>query len=558
MKVLRLKKSVLFLIFLVACVAYSEQLAFPTAEGGGKFTDGGRGGKVMEVTNLNDDGPGSFREAVAGHEKKTVVFRVSGTIILERGLDVGGYTTIAGQTAPGDGITLRKYPIFVIGEQVIMRYIRVRLGDEAKKKVDAITAREFRALPDGYQYFGSLDPAKAKNELEKDGMGWHDVKGPVKEECTNLIFDHVTTSWSLDESFSVYHCPDVTIQWCLLSESLNQNKHAFGAIWGGRDNNYHHNLIVSHASRNVRFCGGTENCDYRNNVCFNWGYRSIYGGENCQNNGATGKCFDRWKFSSVNVVGNFYKKGPASTDGKMAGVDGGSWYFADNAGVTGHSGGKQLSSPVEVKYPIKEQSAEDAYKDVLAHAGCSITRDPVDLRIVQEVETGKTTYGNGIINSQKDVGGWPELKSLPAPADGDHDGMPDSWEKTMNLNPDDPEDRNKIGGGGYTNLELYLNSLVVHDSVIIAPILAKMASNTGIKISQANQQKINLSFPQKSKITVEFFDIKGKRCAVLVDKTMEDGKYTVDYSGLNLSTGSYVCKFSTGNTTFSKKMFLIQ
>jgi hypothetical protein len=183
LKVTKLKQSVLCTIIITISIVYSQQLAFPTAEGGGKYTVGGRGGEVREVTNLKDRGPGSFREAVKGDEKKTVVFRVSGTITLESGCDVGSYTTIAGQTAPGDGICFKKYPLFLVGEQIILRYIRVRLGDGNNAAVDAITGREYKPLESGgqgYQFYNM--------------NGWNDAIGTTKVEHTNLILDHVSTS----------------------------------------------------------------------------------------------------------------------------------------------------------------------------------------------------------------------------------------------------------------------------------------------------------------------------------------------------------------------------
>jgi hypothetical protein len=342
----------------------------------------------------------------------------------------------------------------------------------------------------------------------------------------------------------------------MVTESLNKANHGFGAIWGGKNNSYHHNLIAHHVSRNVRFCGGTENCDYRNNVVYNWGRQAIYGGEDKQNYS------DRWKFSSINLVGNTYKRGPNGGVNRMARCDGGSWYIKDNAGVTGVTGGKRLSKPVEVT-PIKTQSAADAYKSVLEHVGCSLVRDAVDKRIVKEVETGTATYGKGIITSPSQVGGYPELKSTEPPADRDHDGMPDSWEKSMGLNPNDPEDRNKIGGGGYTHLELYLNSIPKYDRELIADhlktmVIKKMQASYGLKLTLTNHHRIDFSLPKKTSVKLELFNITGRRIAILVNGMKEAGTYSVDYSGLKLSTGSYVCKLSSDFTVCTENMFLLQ
>ena len=257
--------------------ANEPQLAFPTAEGYGKYTRGGRGGAVYEVTNLNDHGPGSLREAIEAEGPRTVVFRVSGTIDLERPLTIRHpYITIAGQTAPGDGICLKRHPLNIGADEVIIRYIRVRLGDETGHDTDAISGRGHK----------------------------------------NIILDHVSASWSIDETLSIYMCENVTIQWCMITESLfgsNHIKgtHGFGGIWGNNYSTYHHNLIAHHSSRNPRFASGGGFNDYRNNVLYNWGYNSCYGGEKLVKNQPDGS-FD------INMVGNYYKPGPATQGGKVS------------------------------------------------------------------------------------------------------------------------------------------------------------------------------------------------------------------------------------------------
>lgn len=442
----------------------NKTLAFPTAEGYGKYTVGGRGGKVYEVTNLNDSGEGSLRAAVEAEGPRTVVFRVSGTIDLKRALSIKNpYITIAGQTAPGDGICIKRYPLNIGADEVIIRYIRVRLGNETGNDTDAISCRYRK----------------------------------------NIILDHVSASWSIDETMSVYHCENVTIQWCMITESLfNSNhvkgSHGFGGIWGSNNSSYHHNLIAHHSSRNVRWASGGGNNDYRNNVLYNWGYNSSYGGEKQQ--------VGNPKFSSfkINFVSNYYKPGPATLAGEVSyrivnpsyrgENDYGMWYVANNVvegnekvsadnwnGGVQPKGGEKMLKKFRLDTPwnsmkINEQSPEEAYKTVLANAGCTLPkRDVIDNRIVDEVRNGYATYEGafykklkkvkdvskktGIIDSQEDVGGWPLLKSAPAPTDSDHDGMPDEWEKKNGLNPNDPADGNTVNEDGYTNLEKYLNSL---------------------------------------------------------------------------------------------------
>jgi pectate lyase len=437
--------------------------AFPGAEGYGAMTRGGRGGRVIAVTNLNDSGPGSLREAIDAEGPRIVVFRVSGTIILESRLRISNpYITIAGQTAPGDGITVRKNQISISADEVITRYIRVRLGDESEGDADAISGRYHK----------------------------------------NIILDHVSASWSVDETVSIYHCENLTVQWCLIAESMHQShhvkgSHGFGGIWGSNHSTYHHNLLAHHGSRNPRFASGSGYTDYRNNVIYNWGYNSAYGGEKEQQGN------DQFNFTAVNMVANYYKPGPATSPGenrhrivspssREEGKDYGKWYVARNVvegypevsadnwngGVQPQHGDTYLAAlkaeePWDAM-PINEQTAGEAFRSVLEQAGASLARDAVDVRIIEETRGGYATYEGatyeqkrrvanpddkcGIIDSQEDVGGWPELGSLPAPADADGDGMSDEWEGQHGFDPNDASDGpTDKDADGYTNVEEYLN-----------------------------------------------------------------------------------------------------
>ena len=416
--------------------------AFPGVEGFGKYTLGGREGKVIEVTNLADHGPGSFRAAVMATGPRTVVFRVSGTIALESELKIRSpYLTIAGQTAPGDGICLKNYQVNFDAQHVIMRYLRFRPGDEKGKEQDG---------------FG--------------GGGDH------------IVIDHCSASWGVDETFSINKASNLTVQWCMITESLyhslhKKGNHGYGGLWGGPGGSWHHNILAHHTSRNPRASGNADSglMDYRNNVIYNWGFNSAYGGE-------------LWPRNWIN---NYYKSGPA-TDAKVrsriflqkdprgkmfaAGnyVHGFPAISADNwkGGIDFSPDGEATEATLRVHTPfvvapVTTQSAEIAYELTLAGAGCSLRRDAVDARIIEEIRTGTAKFGasykgggKGIIDSQQDVGGWPELHSLPAPADSDHDGIPDEWERAHGLKPDDPADGALAAkAGGYTNLEIYLNSL---------------------------------------------------------------------------------------------------
>ena len=439
----------------------AQTLAFPGAEGYGKYTTGGRGGKVYVVTNLNDSGSGSLREAVEAEGARIVVFAVDGTIELKSPLRINNDNiTIAGQSAPGDGICLKDYPLSINASNVIVRYIRVRVGDRYKQDSDGV------------------------------GGGRYGQK--------NVILDHLSVSWSIDECLSIYKTENLTVQWCLVAHSLNKSKHTkgshgFGGIWGGYKASFHHNLLANHASRNPRFSSvdGTKWVDVRNNVIYNWGYKSSYGGGH---------------HAEINVVNNYYKPGPASEHTRLLDVaeDATGRYFIsgnmmvgnqevteDNRkGVMDKPGKKYKPSPrnarsiqgispdaiptegeetatclVDSPFPyekITENSPQVAYKKVLSDVGCSFSRDVYDKELIKHVKKG-TAFGSetGIINSPEDVGGWPLLKKGKTPKDTDNDGMPDYWEKKNGLNANDSSDSSIYSlNDSYTNIEMYLNGLI--------------------------------------------------------------------------------------------------
>ena len=477
-----MKKTLMTLVAVVAALAVKAQtLAFPTAEGFGKYASGGRGGKVVEVTNLNDSGEGSLRWALteAGKENATIVFRVSGIIEIgpnpqrknERSIRAKlKNVTIAGQTAPGEGILIKGGKLNLGGsENVIIRNIRSRLGTLG-------------------------DPAKSKKEnfIEGGAIGI--------ENARNIIIDHCCFGWSGEENVTMYDNHYTTLQWCIIHEGLHDAGHkkgvrGYGAQWGGSPATFHHNLLAHNDSRSARINGasnphGDKNVflEYINNVNFNWGRRnSCYGGENEAGEGSTHEC---------NFVGNYYKPGPAhpqdnvfielsqARKGKKL-TSPSIWYMKDNVmeGVktkdnwqlvsnqTGFSieqqkSSKRLQPADDNAYLVKAESAKKAYKRVLEKAG-TIHRDAVERRIIEDVRCGQPKYQGltankkGIIDSPADADGWPQYADAQPIVDNDHDGMADEWERANSLNPNDPEDRNKvISKAGYTALEVYLNSLM--------------------------------------------------------------------------------------------------
>jgi hypothetical protein len=412
--------TLLFTVLSIGDIA-AQQPAFPGAGGYGKYTSGGRGGTVYEVTNLQDSGPGSLRDAVS-QPGRTVVFRVSGDIELLSQLVIMGNMTVAGQTAPGDGICVRDYPTKIGGDNVIVRYIRFRLGDRYKLSSDALDIND-------------------RNQI---------------------ILDHCTMSWGVDECFSAYGNNNVSIQYCIIGEGLNMNGHSMGGLWGGYTT-YHHNLIHTSNTRHPKYAYTYDEdiTDSRNNVIYNWGYNSAY-------TSPTGR---------VNLANNYYKSGPA-TDGAIrdrivqgeptkrmyiAGnyVAGFPAVTADNwLGVDPLNGGVPIryDVPFTVPVPLPEQSALEAYAEIIQHAGASFpTRDDADNRAIKNL-IDSTGF---ILNRQSDAGGFPKLTGIPAPVDSDHDGMPDDYEKDAGLDPNDNTDRNgDKNGNGYTNLEDYINGMI--------------------------------------------------------------------------------------------------
>lgn len=444
------------LLFFTGCLLFScclaQPLAFPGAEGFGKFTTGGRGGKVFIVNNLNDAGEGSFRRAAEANMPRIIVFAVSGTIHLQSKLSIKGNVTVAGQTAPGDGICLADHSVVLGGDNMIIRYLRFRLGDKNQK--------------------GGM----------VDGNGGDDAFGGGYRK--NIIIDHCSMSWSTDEVCSVYNGDSTTLQWNIIAEPLNYSyhfetgdkdyeRHGYGGIWGGKHLSAHHNLFAHCVSRNPRF-QGTRNApeefvDYRNNVIYNWGNNNVYGGEG----------------GNYNIVNNYYRFGPSTAPAVRKRIVNpsapyGNYYVAGNfvedapeinadnwRGV--HAKGKpgKMNKPFEtVKIP--EQSAQQAFQAVLKNVGATLPkRDTLDARIIRDVENrtgriidvqGGYPHGTDYATTQH---AWPALLSKPAPADKDHDGMPDDWEIKHQLNPSNASDASSFTlDKHYTNIEVYINSLV--------------------------------------------------------------------------------------------------
>ena len=465
----------------------AEVPAFPGAEGAGKFTFGGRGGKVFVVTNLDDSGPGTLREAVESAGPRIVVFNVAGIIHLKMPLFVKApYLTIAGQTAPGDGVCVAGESTLIDTHDVVIRYMRFRRGNTSVFDRD-------------------------------DALGGNPIG--------NIIVDHCSCSWGGDENLSMYRhivetngenakfpTLNITLQWNISSEALNTYNHAFGATWGGRNSSFHHNLFANNTARNPSI-GMTYDFNFVNNVLFNWRHRTVDGGD---------------KDSAYNIINNYYKPGPAVNPGPIAYrvfqpsattkkpdlisyfgkayvtgnvVEGNTDVTKDNwnGGVQFANGGskddpdtsataatKALIEKVRVDkaFPmatVTVTSAQDAYNLVLENAGATLPhRDPVDLRIIKAVKTGKVwsqgekitptpmkglakndvgIAGDGIITDPSQVGGYPDYKGEPS-KDFGADGIPLWWKNKFKLDANNAAIAQKdLQGDGYTVIEKFLNGL---------------------------------------------------------------------------------------------------
>ena len=441
-----------------------RSLAFPGAEGFGKFTTGGRGGKVYQVNNLEDDGEGSLRQALSRSGNKIIVFNVSGTILLKSPMNIKANTTIAGQTAPGDGICIADQPVKIDGDNVIIRYMRFRMGDR-------------------YQNTGKVH-----------GAGSDDALSANRKK--NIIIDHCSISWSTDEVLSVYAGDSTTVQWSIISEPLNYSyhfergdddfqHHGYGGIMGGRHISIHHNLYAHCQSRTPRFDGirnleaDVELADFTNNVIYNWGGNNVYGGEG----------------GNYNIINNYYKSGPDTKKSvlyrvanpfKRADEIPFGKYFIDGNFVNGStevtndnwkgvamdkgSDADAAMAKMEKQHPViptRLQKSIDAYNAVLQYAGSSFKRDTLDERIINDVKNGtgriidvQGGFPHGIAYEQTKHA-WPTLQSTSPAADTDKDGMPDEWERKNDLNPGDASDAaNYDLNKYYTNIEVYINSLI--------------------------------------------------------------------------------------------------
>lgn len=554
-----LKKSMTAMVLLMVSVSFLLQAqtpAFPDALGGGKYTTGGRGGNVYYVTNLNDSGQGSLRDAISA-PNRMVLFKVSGVINLKSKLTFrSNNITVAGQTAPGAGICVTGYTVNISASNIIIRYMRFRLGDVNKVEDDALNC----------------------------------FKGAYK----NILIDHCSMSWSVDETMSFYDVKNVTVQNCIISESLynsyhTKGAHGYGGIFGGNTSSYFYNLIAHHTSRNPRFNGTRYNdqtygdsLEFANNVIYNWGGNSIYGGEG----------------GKYNIVNNYFKAGPATSGNRtsssasnkrnrilqyssiyMEGSDTifGGKFFIDGNYVDGFPdvsadnwpkgiqkdnfvGAAELlkTAKMDTPYGISDYvpvSPQDAFNQVVLSAGATLPkRDTIDRRIIRELIEGTATFGgsyssgvskpNGIIDKPSDVGGLPEYPSEPAPTDTDGDGIPDTWEQSNGLDPNLKADGAQIGSSGYSHLEEYLNDLILKSTTSVREDRIERSFKLYPSVTSGLCQVESTSDSKLENLTV--YDISGRSVIQLLSRDLRNlNRVQLDLS--TLERGLYLVSLTTTN-----------
>jgi hypothetical protein len=556
-----MKKIIPIIAFLAIIFSANAQTpAFPGAEGDGMYTTGGRGGSVLYVTKLTDDGTtGTFRWAVNQTGTRIIMFKVAGLIPLTSELRIkNGNLTIAGQSAPGDGICLKNYPVVVQASNVIIRFMRFRMGDEA---------------------------AAAAKAAGDTSYGWDGADAIWGRDLSNVIIDHCSMSWNIDECSSFYDNKNFTLQWCVMAESMrnsvhSKGAHGYGGIWGGEPASFHHNILAFHDSRNPRFCGSrytnspsTERVNFVNNVLYNWGGNSGYAGEG----------------GSYNLINNYYRSGIARSTGSTSyrifspNADDGS-----NSQPAGTWGVFYLSGNVMRNYPavttdnwigfqpvslgtkniadlksstpftspiISTQTAENAYKSVTSYAGASLKRDAVDTRVINNILNGTVscTAGSngstgGYIDSQSDVGGWPAYTydEASVPTDTDADGMPDAWETAHGLDPTTANGNLKTLDAGYTNVEMYLNEVAkpVIDVQLLSAVSTVKAPSFNMYPNPLQNEHLTIDAPDIIN-TLQIISINGSIASEL--KPLQNH---VSVEMNNLKPGLYLVKCNLKNGTY--------
>ena len=534
----------LIIFLLTYSISWSQIPAFPGAEGFGSHTAGGRGGMILKVTNLNDSGPGSLRDALLAEGPRTIIFTTGGIIDLKTKLIIKNpFVTVAGQTAPGDGICIRGEGIRIYTHDVIIRYIRVRPGD-----IDF-------GPPNSW---GGLDAITIADNPDDD-----DPQVPH-----NIIIDHCSLSWAIDEVIDMWHnTHDVTIQYCIISEGLHESKHpsgphSKGMLIGSWATNIsvHHNLFSSNFKRNP-LINGESLVDFRNNIIYNYGKLASH--------------VDRYSGINVrlNYVNNYIKAGPNSinkhalvmnermkdrvklymTGNRTESTDqtDDNWSMVSMEKDDGEIVFISRNHTVDQEFqhpPTTTHSATRAYQQVLDRAGANLPRqDPIDKKVISDVKQRLGT----IVNTRSDLLNWPSYRAGAPLPDHDDDGMPDYWENMYGLNSKDASDassdRNK---NGYTNLEDYLNNNTMPTASFASamrtnsttlPDMSPLALDLKQNYPNPFKNSTNLVFEidSSSYISIQILNSQGETVGRLINSFMYEGNYEVNVDTRHLIPGIY-------------------
>ncbi len=543
-----MKKFVCLFAFLaiVSNICWAQLSAFPGAEGFGANTLGGRNGKVVKVTNLDDHGPGSLRAALEAENPRIIIFTVGGIINLETKIRIHNpYVTVAGQTAPGDGICLRGEGIRIYTHDIIIRYLRIRPGDINFGPTNN---------------WGGIDAITIANDPGSTDVPY------------NIIIDHCSLSWSVDEVVDMwFDTHDVTIQNCIIGEALYKSKHpkgihSMGMLIGYKATNIsvHHNLFFGNNQRNPMI-NGESLVDFRNNLIYNFGKNASH------------VYVDPWyipKSIRINYVNNFIKKGPDSEDVHSLSIheraeDHTQIYISGNKGPFANStnsdnwkmvtveqiNGRTLymlesyRTDQEFSHPfVTTQNAEDAYTYILEKAGATLPRrDPVDKKMINDTKNGKGTF----VNSKDHVLSWPSYRKGTPAKDGDGDGMPDSWEKQHGLNSNDAADQNlDYDNDGYTNIEEYINNTgsVNHNARTLNfaddlpypemnPLVLQLKQNFPNPF--VDHTTLSFATDTYSYVVLKLVDIEGKEYETFISDYLYEGEYEVTMDRLTIKPGIY-------------------
>jgi pectate lyase len=554
----------LFSFVLLNCIlfsAFSQIPVFPGAEGFGTFTPGGRNGKLIKVTNLNDNGPGSFREAIITRGPRIIVFETGGIINLETRLVINEpYVTIAGQSSPGGGICLRGEALQIATHDVVIRHLRIRPGE-----ID----------------FG---PSNNWDSIDALSIG-NNQPGKV---C-NVVVDHCSFSWAIDENIGIWgDSHDLTIQNCIIAEALHQSvhpkgDHGMGMLVGSNATriSIHHNIFAHNNDRNPHI-NGKSLVDFRNNIIYNPGGMATDVGAN---NGQTIIYVNNYiiegprsRLTADLVVRNLHDKFPKvfveGNINRRRSFELGYFYDNDYRQRIDILHDTIIVPKIDLKVvpdvpKVTTFLPKETLSYAIGNAGAIFpVRDPVDRKLIVDIQSGR----DGMMNSKQSMLEWPSLEGGIMPIDNDNDGMPDHWEEKYDLDTTYKDHNEDFDGDGYTNIEEFLNQSdpdnILNVSFLDNALLSNFSrhgypSSLNLELYQnypnpfRDSTNIKFSLNVPSKISINVYDQNGRIVAKVLNGFLYEGKYQIVWENSGLKEGSYNLVLSSGKIIDSKKMIII-